>query len=183
MTHFWGCYTLLKVPLQAMLLSLLGQSSTASATEGSNTRDYQGKGIMADDAATPFVGASRPRPFSKPAPSFRDVSDDVIHADFFPFYASSYYATYPQDGVARNCEFTREERDSLYWPTFRVLTKEVFKDPAIWKTMVDQFSTLGEMVRVEALFGDQLTSKMSVLQCMMMSYGGELFPRYHGLLL
>ncbi|GKA58002.1 hypothetical protein Tco_0757190 [Tanacetum coccineum] len=59
--------------------------------------------------------------------------------------------------------------------------KEVFKDPAVCKTIVDQFPTLGEMVRVESLFDDQLTAKMSVLHCMMMSHGGELLARYHGL--
>ncbi|GJZ44501.1 hypothetical protein Tco_0591756 [Tanacetum coccineum] len=63
----------------------------------------------------------------------------------------------------------------------RFLTKEVFKDPAICKTIVDQFYTLGEMVCVESLSDDQLTAKMSVLNCMMMSHGGELLARYHGL--
>nr|GEY06438.1 hypothetical protein [Tanacetum cinerariifolium] len=77
-----------------------GQSSIALTTEGPNTRDSWGKGIMADDVATPFVG---------------------------------------------NCEFTREEWDAAYRPTFGVLTKEVFKDPIVCKTMVDQFPTPGEM--------------------------------------
>ncbi|GKG62820.1 hypothetical protein Tco_0636551, partial [Tanacetum coccineum] len=40
----------------------------------------QGKGIMVDDAAAPSVGESRPRPSSRHAPSFRDVSGDAIHA-------------------------------------------------------------------------------------------------------
>ncbi|GKF40805.1 hypothetical protein Tco_0124147 [Tanacetum coccineum] len=85
------------------------------------------------------------------------------------------------DGVAGNCEFTREEWDAPYRPTFGVLTKEVFKDPAICKTIVDQFPTPGEMVRVESLSDDQLTGKMSVLYCMMMSHGGERLARYRGL--
>ncbi|GJX77579.1 hypothetical protein Tco_0324390 [Tanacetum coccineum] len=86
------------------------------------------------------------------------------------------------DGVARNCEFTCEEWDAPYRPTFGVLTKEVFKDPAVCKTVVDQFPTPDEMVRVEALSEDRLTAKMSVLHCMMMSHGGELLARYRGLL-
>ncbi|GKC96404.1 hypothetical protein Tco_1161846, partial [Tanacetum coccineum] len=139
-------------------------------------------GVMANDAAAPFVGVSRPRPSFSPVPSFRDVSGGAIHADFFPFAAGPYYATYPQDGVAGNCEFTREEWDAPYRPTFRVLAKEVFKDPTICKTMVDQFPTPEEMVRVEALFEDQLTAKMNVLHYMMMSHGGELLARYRGLL-
>ncbi|GJY38118.1 hypothetical protein Tco_0424482 [Tanacetum coccineum] len=91
-----------------------GWSSATPAAEGSNTRDSRGKGIMVDDAATPSSGASRPRSSSRPAPSFRDVSGDAIHTDFFPFSAGPYYATYPEDGVAGNYKFTREEWDASY---------------------------------------------------------------------
>ncbi|GKB25759.1 hypothetical protein Tco_0865160, partial [Tanacetum coccineum] len=121
-------------------------------------KDSRGKGIMADDAAAPSVSVSRPRPSSCPVPLFRDVSGDAIHANFFPFSAGPYYATYPEGGVARNCEFIREEWDAPYRPTFRVMTKEVFKDHAVFKTVVDQFPTPGEMVRVESLSDDQLTA-------------------------
>ncbi|GJW39046.1 hypothetical protein Tco_0064891 [Tanacetum coccineum] len=90
-----------------------GWSSTGPAAEGPNTRDSQGKGIMADDAAAPSV-----------------------------------------DVVAGNYEFTREEWDAPYRLAFGVLTKEVFKDPIVCKTMVDQFPNLDEMVRVKALSED-----------------------------
>ncbi|GKD97886.1 hypothetical protein Tco_1381783, partial [Tanacetum coccineum] len=138
-----------EIPLVTLLRSIIvnpssgnqGRSSNAPDAEGSNTRDSQGKGIMVDDVVAPFVGASRPRLCSRPAPSFRDVSGDTIHTNFFPFSAGLYYATYPQDGVAGNCEFT-----------------------------------------FEALSEDQLTTKMSVLHCIMMSHGGELLARYRGLL-
>ncbi|GKB97399.1 integrase, catalytic region, zinc finger, CCHC-type containing protein [Tanacetum coccineum] len=129
-----------------------GGSSAIPAAKGLGTRDSRGKGIMADDVVAPSVGVSRPRPSSRPAPSFRDISEDAIHMDFFPFSNSPYYATYPEGGVTDNCEFTHEEWDAPYRPTFRVLTKEVFKDPA-----------------------------MSVLHCMMISHGGELLACYHGL--
>ncbi|GKE00600.1 hypothetical protein Tco_1388583 [Tanacetum coccineum] len=155
-----------------------GRSSAAPTAEGSNP---QGKGVMVDDVVASSAGASRSRPSSGPAPSFRNVSGDAIHTNFFPFSVGLYYATYPMDGVARNCEFTREEWDAPYRPTFRVLSKEVFKDPSVCKTIVDQLPTPGEMVRVESLSDDQLTAKMSVLHCMMMSHGGELLARYRGL--
>ncbi|GKF22127.1 hypothetical protein Tco_0074449, partial [Tanacetum coccineum] len=92
---------------------------------------HRGKGVMVDDAAAPSSGVSRPRPYSGPAPLFKDVSGDAIHMDFFPFSAGPYYATYPKGGVAVNYEFTREEWDAPYRPTFGVLTKEVFKDRAV----------------------------------------------------
>ncbi|GKC38564.1 hypothetical protein Tco_1050948 [Tanacetum coccineum] len=111
-----------------------------------------------------------------------DVSGNTIRVDFFPFSTSPYYTTYPQDGVAGNYEFTCEEWDTPYRPTFGVLTKEVFKDPTVCKPVVDQFPTPSKIVRIEALFEYQLTTKMSVLHCMMMSHGGELLARYCGLL-
>ncbi|GJY03196.1 hypothetical protein Tco_0361348 [Tanacetum coccineum] len=123
---------------------------------------------------------NRPRPSFGPAPLFKNVSGDAIHTDFFPFSDGPSYATYPEGGVSGNCKFTREEWDAPYRPTFGV-TKEVFKDPVVCKTMVDQFPTPGEMVRVESLSDDQLTAKMNVLHCMMMSHGGELLARYRGL--
>nr|GEU51587.1 hypothetical protein [Tanacetum cinerariifolium] len=126
-----------------------GRSFIAPTAEGSNTRHSRGKGVMVDDAAAPS-------------------------SDFFPFFAGPYYATYPEGGVAGNYKFTHEKWDAPYRPTFRVLTKEVFKDPAVCKSMVDQFPTPGEMVRVESLSDDQLTMKMSVIHCMMRSYGAAL---------
>ncbi|GJZ88134.1 hypothetical protein Tco_0659916 [Tanacetum coccineum] len=80
-----------------------GMISTTPTAEGSNPRDSWGKGVMVDDAATPSDGASQSRPSFRPAPSFRNVFGDATHMDFFPFSASPYYATYPEDGVARNC--------------------------------------------------------------------------------
>ncbi|GKC19380.1 hypothetical protein Tco_1021530 [Tanacetum coccineum] len=120
-----------------------GGSSTAPTAEGSNLHDSRGKGVMVDDDAASSAGASRLRPSSGPAPSFRN--------------------------------------DAPYRSTFGVLTKEVFKDHAVCKTIADQFPTPREMVRVESLSDDQLTAKMSVLHCMMMSHGDELLARYRGL--
>ncbi|GKC64192.1 hypothetical protein Tco_1096790 [Tanacetum coccineum] len=159
-----------------------GGSSAAPATKGPSTRDSRGKGIMVDDVDAPFVGTSRSRPSFDLASSFIDVSKDAIHKDLFPFSASPYYAAYPEGGVARNYEFTHEEWDVPYRPTFGVLTKEFFKDPIVCKTVVDQFPTPVKMIWVETLSGDQLTAKMSVSHCMMMQHGGELLARYCGML-
>ncbi|GKE09045.1 hypothetical protein Tco_1412596, partial [Tanacetum coccineum] len=93
---------------------------------------------------------------------------------------SPYYAAYLADGIAGNCEFSRKELDAPHQSTLMVLTKEVFKDPPFCKTVVDHFPTPKEMVWIEALSTDQLTAKMSVLHCLMVSHGGELLARYRG---
>nr|GEZ63070.1 hypothetical protein [Tanacetum cinerariifolium] len=40
--------------------------------------------------------------FLRPASSFKDISRDAIHRDFFPFSLGPYYAIYPEGGVAGN---------------------------------------------------------------------------------
>ncbi|GJW16333.1 hypothetical protein Tco_0020466 [Tanacetum coccineum] len=135
----------------------------SSRNQGGSSIAPTGKGIMVDDVVAPSFGVSRPRPSFGPAPSFKDVSGDAIHTDFFPFSIGPYYATYPEGGVAGNCEFTREEWDAPYRPTFGVLTKDVFKDPTICKIMVDQFPTPGEMVRVKSLSDDHCEDECTSL--------------------
>nr|GEU86630.1 hypothetical protein [Tanacetum cinerariifolium] len=111
-------------------------------------------------------------------PSTHGIMTDVAEA-------SSEAARRPwpsSNGVSSNSKFSRKEWDAPHQPTLKVLTKKVFKDPAVCKTIVNQFPTLGEMVQIEALSIDQLTTKMSVLHCMMMPHGGELLDRYHGLI-
>ncbi|GJZ98642.1 hypothetical protein Tco_0671095 [Tanacetum coccineum] len=92
---------LLVTPLcSAAVIPSSGNQGGSSATP--TTEDSRGKGVMVDDAAVPSAGASRPRPSFGPAPSFRNVSGDAIHSDFFPFSAGPYCATYPEDVVDGN---------------------------------------------------------------------------------
>nr|GEV35573.1 hypothetical protein [Tanacetum cinerariifolium] len=138
----------------------------------------KGKGIIVDDAAAPSGGVSIKRPSSGPAPSFRDVSGDSIHTNFFSFSAGLYNATYPEDGVVGNCEFTQVEWDATYRPTFGVLTKDVFKDLAVCKTIVDQFPTPGEMVRVKdsRLKGyEEKVASLTVLELQVCTLKNQVF--------
>ncbi|GJZ87454.1 hypothetical protein Tco_0659064, partial [Tanacetum coccineum] len=103
--------------------------------------------------------AGRSQAFIGPTLASRDPTSDDIDMDFFPFAPGPYYATYPEDGVV----------------------VDSYEDPNVCKTMVGQFPTPGEMVRIEALTDDRLTGKMSVLYCLMVSHRGEFLARYRGL--
>nr|GEX50991.1 hypothetical protein [Tanacetum cinerariifolium] len=89
----------------------------------------------------------------------------------------------PRSSFRPTLSFTDVSDDAIHmdFSLFPVLTKEVFKAPAVSKTIVDQFLTPREMIRVKSFFDDQLTAKMSVLHCMMMSHGGELLALYRRL--
>ncbi|GKA19012.1 hypothetical protein Tco_0698927 [Tanacetum coccineum] len=76
--------------------------SAPSATKGPNARDDRGKAIMTDAAVAPTRTVGRSRSGDASAASFRDVSGDAIHRDFFPFSPGPYYATYSEGGIAGN---------------------------------------------------------------------------------
>ncbi|GJW19800.1 hypothetical protein Tco_0667259 [Tanacetum coccineum] len=156
-----------KIPLvtplcSAAMIFSLGNQGGSFAAEGSNGRDSRGNDIMVDDTAASYFGVSRPRPSSRPAPLFRDVSGDATHADFFPFLLVLIMPFNPKVMLLGIASLLVRSGDAPYLPTFG-------------------FPTPGEMVRVESLSDDQLTAKMSVLHCMMMSHCGELLARYRGL--
>ncbi|GJR74444.1 hypothetical protein Tco_0086809, partial [Tanacetum coccineum] len=127
---------LLITPIRSsVVIHSLGNQGVGSAAPAA--KDSRGKGIMTDGAAASSGGASHLWPSSSSAPSFRDISSDAIHREFFPFSPGPYYATYPKGGVVGNCEFSHEEWDAPHQLTLTVLTKEVFKDPSVCKTVVD----------------------------------------------
>ncbi|GJY87893.1 hypothetical protein Tco_0502521 [Tanacetum coccineum] len=132
-----------------------GRNSTAPVAEGRITRDSRGKGIMADDAVALSVGVSRLRPSFGLVLSFRDVSE---------------------------MPFMRISSLFLLVHIMPPILKMALLGIASLLMRMDQFLTPDEMVQVEALSEDQLTIKISVLHCMIISHGGELLARYHGLL-
>ncbi|GJS19790.1 hypothetical protein Tco_0448422, partial [Tanacetum coccineum] len=60
--------------------------------------------------------------------------------------------------------------------------KELFKDPKVCRAVVDQFPTLNEVIRVEAVGDDQRMDKMNVLHCLMISHGRELMAQFRVLI-
>ncbi|GKA73500.1 hypothetical protein Tco_0779802 [Tanacetum coccineum] len=120
---------------------------------------------------------------SSVAPTAEGSNTKGIMADDAATSSVSLSRLWPSSGPVPSFKdvFGDSIHDALYRPTFEVLTKEVFKDLAVCKTIVDQFPSPGKIVQVESLSDDQLTTKMSMLYCMMMSHGGELLARYRGL--
>ncbi|GJS65902.1 hypothetical protein Tco_0680466 [Tanacetum coccineum] len=81
-----GIEILLVTPIRsADVIPSSGNQSSGSATLAAEGPRAQGKGIMTDAVAASFAGVSRPRPSSGLASLFRDISEDAIHIDFFPF--------------------------------------------------------------------------------------------------
>ncbi|GKA46009.1 hypothetical protein Tco_0738805, partial [Tanacetum coccineum] len=75
-----------------------------SRNQGRGSATPAAEGIMTDVVVASSGGASHPWFSSGVDPSFRDISGDAIHRDFFPFSPGPYYATYLEGGVAGNLE-------------------------------------------------------------------------------
>ncbi|PWA48008.1 hypothetical protein CTI12_AA393550 [Artemisia annua] len=71
-----------------------------------------------------------------------------------------------------------DEWDPVHHASLGLLNKELFKDPKVCKTVIDRVPTPAEVYRVEELPPKELTDRMSVLICQMLSHGGELSSRY-----
>ncbi|GKG31341.1 hypothetical protein Tco_0423829, partial [Tanacetum coccineum] len=107
------------------------------------------KGIMVDDAAVPSGGVRRQRPSSGPAPSFRDVSGDAIHTDFFPFFVGPYYATYPErDKEILRLKSTPSEFSSFFWGQFQGLIRKFLASDEFSKVQGELLSLDGAQERL-----------------------------------
>ncbi|GJV66368.1 hypothetical protein Tco_1477196 [Tanacetum coccineum] len=78
---------------------------------------------------------------------------DVIGRDLLPPGPGPYYMPYPYD-------------------------EELYKDPKVCRTALDQFPTPAESHRLEELSPVELFDRMSVLQCQLISHGSILNARY-----
>ncbi|GKD88748.1 hypothetical protein Tco_1364255 [Tanacetum coccineum] len=116
----------------------------------------------------------------------------ILGSDITP---SCFVATIPARGnqgggsdpsVAKDSRGKAIMDDAINTPTRSASRSQVFTEDNVvvgsYETVVDQFPTPGEMVRIESSIDERLAGKMSVLHCLMMSYRGELLARYRGLL-
>ncbi|GKF61147.1 hypothetical protein Tco_0181201, partial [Tanacetum coccineum] len=75
----------------------------------------EGKAIMTDAVVAPTGIVSRSQFGAALTASFRDVSGDSIHRDFFPFSPGPYYATYPEGRIAGKYECSALPYDVSWW--------------------------------------------------------------------
>nr|GEY90814.1 hypothetical protein [Tanacetum cinerariifolium] len=123
----------------------MNEHKERTSTKIELTLEQSQQGVSDDVLCQPTTASSGT------ASAFRDISVDVIHRDFIPFSLGPYYATYLEGSVVGSCEFSREEWDAPHQLALMIMTKEVFKGPFVYKTVVDQFPTPREMSSGELL--------------------------------
>ncbi|GJS46391.1 hypothetical protein Tco_0596512 [Tanacetum coccineum] len=82
--------------------------------------------------------------------------EDVLKRNLLPFVSGPYYIPYPYDEGSR----------------------KLYKDPKACRTALDQFPTPAETHRLRELSSVDLSDRMSVLQCQLITRGSALNARY-----
>ncbi|GKA93815.1 hypothetical protein Tco_0815801 [Tanacetum coccineum] len=85
-----------------------------------------------------------------------NTARDVLEKDLLPFVPGPYYIPYPFDEGS----------------------KELYKDPKVCRTALDRFPTPVETHRLRELSSVELSDRMSVLQCQLITHGSMLNARY-----
>ncbi|GJY45222.1 hypothetical protein Tco_0433435 [Tanacetum coccineum] len=85
-----------------------------------------------------------------------NTAGDVLERDLLPFVPRPYYIPYPYDKGSG----------------------KLYKDPKVCRTALDRFPTPAETRRLRELSSVELSDRMSVLQCQLITHGSMLNARY-----
>ncbi|GJX07453.1 hypothetical protein Tco_0195385 [Tanacetum coccineum] len=109
-----------------------------------------------------------------------NTAGDVLERDLLPFVPGPYYIPYPFDegSGSESPPYTRENWEEIHGVNFCLRQKELYKDPKVCRTALDRFPTPAETHRLRELSSVELSDRMSVLQCQLITHGSMLNARY-----
>nr|GEV86988.1 hypothetical protein [Tanacetum cinerariifolium] len=105
---------------------------------------------------------------------------DVLERDLLPFVPEPYYIPYPYDesSGSESPLYTRDDWEEIHGVNLGLRKKELYKDPKVCRTALDRFPTPAETHRLRELSSVELSDRMSVLQCQLVTHGSVLNVRY-----
>ncbi|GKA95205.1 hypothetical protein Tco_0817243, partial [Tanacetum coccineum] len=109
-----------------------------------------------------------------------NTAGDVIERDLLPFAPGPYYLPYPYE-ENDGCEsppYTKDDWDEIHGVNLGLRKKELYKDPQVCRTAIDRFPTPAEIHRLHDLSSAELSDRMSVLQCQLITHGRAFHARY-----
>ncbi|GJX28576.1 hypothetical protein Tco_0236655 [Tanacetum coccineum] len=109
-----------------------------------------------------------------------NTARDVLERDLLPFVPGPYYIPYPYDENNR-CEsppYTKDDWDEIHGVNLGLRRKELYKDPKVCRTAIDHFPTPAGIHRLHELSSAELSDRMSVLQCQLITHGHAFHARY-----
>ncbi|GKB80277.1 hypothetical protein Tco_0947172 [Tanacetum coccineum] len=109
-----------------------------------------------------------------------NTARDVLERDLLSFVPGTYYIPYPYDENNR-CEsppYTKDDWDKIHGVNLGLRRKELYKDPKVCRTAIDRFPTPTEIHRLHELSSVELSDRMSMLQCQLITHGRAFHARY-----
>ncbi|GJR50211.1 hypothetical protein Tco_1400732 [Tanacetum coccineum] len=109
-----------------------------------------------------------------------NTAGDVLERDLLSFVPGPYYIPYPYD-ENNGCEsppYTKDDWDEIHGVNLGLRRKELYKDPKVCRTAIDRFPTPAEIHRLHELSSAELSDRMSVLQCQLITHGRAFHARY-----
>ncbi|GJW28616.1 hypothetical protein Tco_0045491 [Tanacetum coccineum] len=109
-----------------------------------------------------------------------NTAGDVLERDLLPFVPGPYYIPYPFDegSGSESPPYTRDDWEEIHGVNLGLRQKELYKDPKVCRTALDRFPTPAETHRLRELSSVELSDRMSVLQCQLITHGSMLNARY-----
>ncbi|GJX08164.1 hypothetical protein Tco_0196096 [Tanacetum coccineum] len=109
-----------------------------------------------------------------------NTAGDVLERDLLSFVPGPYYIPYPYD-KNNGCEsppYTKDDWDEIHGVNLGLRRKELYKDPKVCRTAIDRFPTPVEIHRLHEFSSAELSDRMSVLQCQLITHGRAFHARY-----
>ncbi|GJV66908.1 hypothetical protein Tco_1482417, partial [Tanacetum coccineum] len=109
-----------------------------------------------------------------------NTAGDVLERDLLSFVPRPYYIPYPYD-ENNGCEsppYTKDDWDEIHGVNLGLQRKDLYKDPKVCRTAIDHFPTPAEIHRLYELSSAELSDRMSVLQCQLITHGRAFHAHY-----
>ncbi|GKD92128.1 hypothetical protein Tco_1371965, partial [Tanacetum coccineum] len=122
--------------------------------------------------------ASSPAQEVVPAPDTQpldfDASADEIASDgnVDPYYEDR------EGSGSESPSYTKDDWEEIHGVNLGLRKKELYKDPKVCRTGLDRFPTPAKTHRLRELSSVELSNRMSVLQCQLITHGSMLNARY-----
>ncbi|GKD98438.1 hypothetical protein Tco_1382335 [Tanacetum coccineum] len=109
-----------------------------------------------------------------------NTAGDVLERDLLPFVPGPYYIPYPFDegSGSESPPYTRDDWEEIHGVNLGLLQKELYKDPKVCRTALDRFPTPAETHRLRELSSVELSDRISMLQCQLITHRSMLNARY-----
>ncbi|GJS57990.1 probable inactive receptor kinase [Tanacetum coccineum] len=108
------------------------------------------------------------------------TAGDVLERDLLPLVPGPYYILYPYDEGSDSDSplYIKDDWEEIHGVNLGLHKKELYKDHKVCRNALDRFPTPAETHQLRELYSVELSDRMSMLQCQLITHGSMLNARY-----